>query len=291
MLKHRLISGFSIAAVVFSLLFWLPKVGAWLVLVAVAVVAAWEFYRMLDQARIPVFRFYGIACGIALITATCWTIGPDAEDMKRAYAWECAVLLAMVLVVFVRQFPQKHNDQPLSTIACTLFGVLYVPFLFNFFTRLLFTWDETSAGDRIGETGRLLFIYALIMGKVPDIGAYFIGNRFGRRKLFPRISPGKTWEGLAGGVGVAVVSSLTYRAVTGPDIGALTLGYGDALALGLLLPLVSVIGDLFESLVKRAAGVKDSGKLIPGMGGVLDVLDSLMFVAPTLYLYALLFLQ
>jgi len=289
-LKFRIPSAILMLGALTASLYCLPSLAALGLLLAVSSLAIWEFYRMLDQAQIPVFRFYGMFCGAALITATFFTIGPTDQARATAYQWESAVLFFMVVAVFIRQFPQKHNDQPLATIACTHFGVLYVPLLFNYMTRILFAWDDVTLSDPIGPTGRLMFIYTIVLGKTPDIGAYFAGNRFGRHALFPRISPAKTWEGLGGGVLTAVACSLLFRKIVGSEIGALHLSYLDAAVLGLVLPLISAIGDLFESLLKRAAGVKDSGVLIPGMGGVLDVLDSLLFVAPALYVYAVFFM-
>ncbi|RLA15246.1 MAG: phosphatidate cytidylyltransferase [Gammaproteobacteria bacterium] len=120
----------------------------------------------------------------------------------------------------------------------------------------------------------VLFLFALIWGA--DIGAYFSGRRWGRRKLLPTVSPGKTWQGVAGGSAVALVVALVAAILSGRS-GA-TIGY--FLLVGLVISWVSVIGDLTESLFKRRAGVKDSGKLLPGHGGVLDRIDSLTIAAP-----------
>jgi phosphatidate cytidylyltransferase len=290
-LRYRLISGFSIAGVLIAAALHLPSWGAWIVLLAIATVAIREFYGLLDRVQIPVYRMYGTLFGAALISTTFFTIGPAPEQVARAYRWEGVVLMVMVIAVFIRQFPQKHNDRPIETIACTHFGVLYVPFLFNFFTKLLFAWDVRGLTDPIGDTGLRLLCYAVILAKVPDIGAYFAGRCFGRHKMWPRISPAKTWEGLCGGLLAGVAGSVGYCAALHGNLGALHLGYGDAVILGLALPPLSVTGDLFESLLKRSAGAKDSGTLFPGMGGILDVLDSLLFVGPALYAYCVLFLD
>ena len=125
------------------------------------------------------------------------------------------------------------------------------------------------------------------------MGAYFVGSLVGRHKMFPRISPGKTWEGLAGGFLAGIAASMIlYWLWRSPDpslpvaeFGRLSLTWGHALFLGAFLAAIGVIGDLVESLLKRSAGLKDSGQLFPGMGGILDVLDSLLFAAPALYFY------
>ena len=143
----------------------------------------------------------------------------------------------------------------------------------------------------VGHTGRMMILYLVAVVKMSDVGAFFTGRSLGRHKLFPRLSPKKTIEGLAGGIVSSVVVSLLFFWLTGGALGSIQFGLIDAIALGIILPIVGVFGDLFESLLKRAAGMKDSGTLIPGMGGVLDVLDSLLFGAPVLYAYVVLFLD
>lgn len=290
MLRHRVISAVLICSSMVLMMTLAPAWSIWVLLVAVASIAMLEFCSILDLAHIPVFRIYGVACGIAIITVTFFTLGPEPEQIAQTYKWECFILFATVVVVCVRQFPQKHNDQPLATVACTLLGVLYVPFLFNYFTRILFTWDDVGPRDSLGTTGQLLLVYVIVVVKAGDIGAYFIGRQWGRNKLFERISPGKTWEGLGGGVLASLLGSLIFLFSTGGVLGQVQMQLHDAIVLGVVLSLVGTVGDLFESLLKRAAGMKDSGKIIPGMGGVLDMLDSLLFAAPLLYIYAIMFL-
>ena len=115
------------------------------------------------------------------------------------------------------------------------------------------------------------------------MGAYAVGSLIGRHKMIPRISPGKTWEGFAGAVVVSTGASMVFAHLFGAHMfGMNTL---HATILGILLSVTAVIGDLIESLFKREAGVKDSGHLFPGIGGILDLLDSLLFNAPIMYLY------
>jgi phosphatidate cytidylyltransferase len=189
----------------------------------------------------------------------------------------------------VRQFPQKNNERPLETIGCTLLGIWYVPYLLNFVTRLLFALDRGEPA--VSATGRTMVLFLVVTVKMSDVGAFAFGHLLGRHKLFPRISPAKTWEGLIGGVGVAVVASFLFCRAAGWNLGRVAVGPWDALALGVLLSLVGGVGDLFESLLKRASDTKDSSSIIPGMGGILDILDSLLFGAPVLYTYTVLALQ
>ena len=131
-----------------------------------------------------------------------------------------------------------------------------------------------------GSGGPILFMYVLCIVWLADIGAYFAGRRWGRHKLAPVISPGKTWEGVVGGVLGALTFCFVARATF---FSALTLT--DALIVGVATSVLAPVGDLVESLLKRSAGVKDSGRLIPGHGGILDRIDALLFVGAFVFLY------
>jgi phosphatidate cytidylyltransferase len=124
---------------------------------------------------------------------------------------------------------------------------------------------------------------ALLLTWGNDTGAYAFGRTMGRHKLYPKVSPGKTWEGFFGGMIVATALALAAKATFFPS-----LSWIDAIALGIPTSILGPIGDLSESMIKRAYGVKDSGKLIPGHGGLLDRVDALLFNAPFIYLYAVL---
>ena len=125
------------------------------------------------------------------------------------------------------------------------------------------------------------------MTKLTDIGAYLVGSAIGRDKLVPHISPGKTWQGFWGALTIAMIGSYVFWYVAGDQIPAISAL--DAGILGLLLPLVAVLGDLAESIMKRSLAVKDSGHVMPGIGGFLDLIDSVIFTAPVFYLYLVLF--
>jgi phosphatidate cytidylyltransferase len=134
----------------------------------------------------------------------------------------------------------------------------------------------------------MLIFYLVIVVKSTDTGAYFTGRLLGKHKLFPKISPGKTWEGFVGGLLTAILASCLFSLYTGFSLGEVDFPLRNAAVLGLVLALAGVIGDMMESLIKRATGTKDSGSVILGMGGILDVLDSLLVGAPVLYLYIVL---
>lgn len=287
-LQKRLISGPSILVVILAAAYWAPAVSICVVLAALAGLALMEFYRLLDLQGIPSFRIMGVVFSVLLIAVTWASYTFNVAVM--AGEWELFVILGLVIAILVRQFPQKNNDQPLATMACTLLGFLYVPFLFNYFTKLTFSWEPIGVLETVSPTGRLLVFYLIAVVKFTDIGAFAVGNRWGRHKLIARISPGKTWEGLAGGILTGLITSLVFQWIAGGQFGVVTMRVHDAMILGVLLPVMGTLGDLTESMLKRAAKAKDAGGIIPGMGGMLDVLDSLLFAVPALFLYAKCFL-
>lgn len=278
MIRHRLINGTVMIALLTGALF-LPAPAVFLIIPILATMMLWEFYGLMDVGGMPNFRITGVIAGALLILLTGWQYRmgwfPASPETL-----EVVLLALVVLAIFLRQCFYKETGKPLVQISATLIGILYVSLLFNFYTKLLLRWDE---GD-----GRYLLFYMILIVKVTDMAAFFTGCSIGRHKLIPRISPAKTWEGCAGGVAGGLVTSLIFWRVAGGQIGPVTLSVAHAVILGIVLPLVGIFGDLFESLLKRAAAVKDSGTVLKGMGGVMDVLDSLLFAAPVLYVFILL---
>lgn len=287
-LNKRVCSGMVLACVLGLVILRAPALLVCAMLVMIVVVAMLEFYAIIRQIGIPVFKYLGISCGIVLIGTT-WGIYIFNGGGKAAEC-ELAVLFGSLMAVCIRQFPQRLNGQPITTIACTMLGILYVPFLFNFFIKLGLSWGQNDVLHGVGLTGRLLSFYLIAVVKCTDIGAFLIGSRFGKHKLFPRLSPGKTWEGFLGGLLFGLAISLILFLICRGHFIHKTMSFADALILGIFLPLLGMAGDLIESLLKRASGAKDTGSIIPGMGGLLDLLDSLLVAVPFFYFYTLLFL-
>ena len=278
-IKHRLISGFSIAGVLFAVFFLMPDVAAPFILAALAAVIALEFYQLMAAGGVANFNRYGTLGCVALVFVT-WFSGVRGDPGT----WDAPVLFLITVGIFIRQFPQKDNPHPLRTIGGTFFGVLYVGLLWNFLTKLLL-FGRPPALEGIYWPGRWLLLYAVFAAKFTDIGAYLVGCAFGRHKLIPRISPGKSWEGVFGGVFVGTLAGTLLAWGLRDAFAPLGLTWTRAIPLGVVLSVFAVVGDLTESLFKRAANVKDSGGIVPGMGGVLDVLDSILFTAPGVYLF------
>jgi len=251
----------------------------WLLISVFGLIALLEFYRMLDHARLPNFKITGLICGAIMLAGSFHyfsKIGPAGS-----YDFEVAVLLFFLLTMFARQlFARLRHDEPLQTMAYTLFGLLYVLWLFNFITKIVYLTPRASVGM---VTGQFYVLYLIAVTKFSDMGAYLTGSAIGRHLMVPQISVKKTWEGFFGALAFALLCSLMLFKLMPGHLSMLS--WTHATILGLLLGFAAVIGDLAESIIKRSTGVKDSGNLLPGIGGALDLVDSLLFTAPLLFFY------
>jgi phosphatidate cytidylyltransferase len=246
-------------------------------MVVLAVSGLLEFYGMAEKSGLVCFRYCGLAGGVLLMAGTFFKLGGQLglnNSPARVNDFETSFLILFVLGLCVRQFVAKHNRAGIAAISTTLFGLMYVPWLLNFIQKINFFPNVD---------GHFYLLYFVLITKFSDTGAYVVGSLIGRHKMIPRISPGKTWEGFAGAIVVSTVASVVFVRLSGAHMAAMTMP--DAVILGIILSAAAVIGDLIESLFKREAGLKDSGKLFPGIGGILDLLDSLLFNAPIMYLY------
>lgn len=282
--RWRLISSVVLWAIMLAVVFWLPPTALYIFMNIVLATATWEFYRICEVRGLRTYKVWGTIGTVALISGSWFVFGMEryrrpTDFPALAYEFDILILVVFALGVFLRQFPQKENPQAITTMAVTLLGLIYVAWLGNFITRINFSSIH----------GRYLVMYLVVVTKFTDIGAYLVGSSLGRHKMIPRISPKKTWEGTAGGLLFALVASV-LMVWSMPDTLAVSgLNLKHAVVLGLVLGAAAVVGDLAESLIKREAGVKDSGTILPGHGGALDLVDSLLFTAPLLYVYLRLF--
>jgi phosphatidate cytidylyltransferase len=280
---RRFISTLILWAVVLAAMFSSNRVvsdGVFELLIGTLALAGLvEFYGLAEKCRLACFKYSGLIGGGLLMLGTFahfqgWLgiHGPPS----RVNDFETGFLILFVLGLCVRQFVSKSNASGLTAIAVTLFGLMYVPWLLNFIQKINFFFG--SEGD-----GKFYVFYFILVTKFSDTGAYVVGSLIGRHKMIPRISPAKTWEGFGGAVVVSTGASLVFVHYFGNHMPGMNPLH--AVILGVILSSTAVIGDLIESLFKREAGVKDSGHMFPGIGGILDLLDSLLFNAPIMYLY------
>ena len=234
---------------------------------------------MLDHDRLPNFKITAMICGAIMLGGSFYYFAH--MGLAGSYDFEIAVLLFFLLTVFARQmFARLRDDEPLKTMAYTLFGLMYVLWLFNFMTKIVYLTPRSSTG---AVTGQFYVLYLIAVTKFSDMGAYLLGSAIGRHQMIPHISPQKTWEGFFGALVLSLCASLGLYKLMPGHLSA--LNWTHATILGLLLGFAAVVGDLAESIIKRSTGVKDSGNLLPGIGGALDLVDSLLFTAPLMFFY------
>jgi phosphatidate cytidylyltransferase len=255
-------------------------------LAIVCALGAWEFYRIARAAGSHPMADAGIAlAGLVPLAVHASYLGVFTV---RPAMWALVVLLVMAAAIWLRGVEGK----PLAAVATTVLGVVYTAGMLSFGYAI--RYHDTVAGyDVAGAThlfglriapGGVLLIFPLVVTWASDIGAYFVGRAIGGRKLIPAVSPGKTVAGAVGGLVASMLVALLYaRAVLVP-VASLGFTLWGALLFGGLISIAAQLGDLFESLIKREGGVKDSSRIIPGHGGILDRFDSLIFVLPVAYL-------
>jgi phosphatidate cytidylyltransferase len=246
-----------------------------IVVIGITVLAAREVFRLLQQAGYSSQPLLGTAIAVAVVVEA-WLLGDKAGESAM-------VLAAGVILAAAGGFYRNEPAEGFQAWLGTVFGAVYVGLL-AFLVRIVEAAPDLPAGAPAtawtGDGGRAWLLVLVLGVWAFDAGSYLAGRRWGRRLLIPHLSPAKTVEGVIGGL-VAVVgaSALLLWAVGASPLGAVILG-----------PLIAVTaqaGDLAESMLKRAAGVKDSGQLIPGHGGMLDRVDSLLFAAPAVFFYLL----
>jgi len=243
------------------------------IMVLLGAVALVEYFQMARKRELAPFVTLGTATGVGLIGLVFWALAIRG-DAVLAGEVEIAFLICLIPVLGICQLCAADNERGMAAIASTLFGVFYVAILLNVLQKIRYFPDIDGAW---------WLLFFIVVSKMSDTGAYCMGSLIGKNKMIPRVSPGKTWEGFVGGIVFSIASSWAFLHFAGAHFSGFTLA--QALVLGALLGVGSVVGDLVESLMKREAGLKDSGGFFPGVGGVLDLLDSLLFNAPLMYLF------
>ena len=253
------------------------------VMMTLAGVGLMEFYHLVEKRGLVCFKEWGIVGGLLLMASEFVYLAAGLGDVSRpakANDFESSFLILFVLGLCLCQFFSKSNTAGILAISTTLFGLMYVPWLLDFIQKINFF---PFRADTARNTGTYYVLYFILVTKFSDTGAYVTGSLIGKHKMIPRISPGKTWEGFAGAMVWSTAASVIYAHVFRGHMPE--MNWVHATLLGVILSIAAVVGDLIESLFKREAGVKDSGNFFPGIGGILDLLDSLLFNAPIMYLY------
>lgn len=222
-----------------------------------------EFFNLVERKGVFVYKYFGVIIGMLVPIIIYFQMGTEGYFTLEPFFIVIACLFTFVLLLI-----RKDSSQAVSSIAVTMFGLLYIGWFFSFFVKIKFM-----------PQGSLLVAFLLVVTKMSDIGAYFIGSLIGRHSLIKRISPKKTVEGTVGGLICSIIAALASK------LYLPSFSYWNLFTLGLLLGILAETGDLAESLLKRDCGAKDSGAKLSGFGGVLDIIDSLLFAAPIFYFY------
>ncbi|AGI33018.1 TPA: phosphatidate cytidylyltransferase [Mannheimia haemolytica] len=279
MLKERVLSAIIMIIAVLAAIFWLSPLPLTLVLSAIVVAAMWEwaqfagFKHPVPRAIVAMVTIclllFAIVANTDYIRATRFITDETTPILFIGCIWW---LIALVLVA---TYPNSAKLWEKSVAAKFLFGLAtLVPFLIG----TLALRFHNYAFDPYQGTYLFLYVCLLVWGA--DSGAYFAGRAFGKRKLAPKVSPGKSWEGVIGGVLTSSLIAFTFLQLTPANVFGKALATTPFILVSVGMVAISVLGDLAESMFKRQAGIKDSSQLIPGHGGILDRIDSLTAAVP-----------
>lgn len=264
----RWLTALALIALILLILLKGGRVGFMGGLLLINGLAQWEFLGMLQPAMDRGRKFKSLALGSLLILSFCTVATPAGRQVPLF------VLVCCLFVLFLFYLSSYDHIQELAwDLAVSTLGLVYLPLLLGHFIWL-----------RLMVQGEWWILWLLFVICCGDTMAYYTGKALGQRKLYPQVSPGKTWAGTLGGLGANLAAGVLVGRWLLPEVQIINLGI-----LSLALGFIGLLGDLFESMLKRQAQVKDSSSLLPGHGGMLDRLDSLLFTAPAL-VYARLFI-
>jgi phosphatidate cytidylyltransferase len=264
MLKHRVITA-AVGVPLVILAIWFGDPWFSLLIAAAALAGTYEFYHMANFDRREPLIYLGLLWTLALVLSPHYR-SPDILPI---------VITATMLVSLICLLRRPSRERVFHNWAWTIVGALYVGWMLSYWLSL-----------RGLEDGRNWVYLAMLTTFANDTGAFFIGRAMGKHRLAPAISPTKTWEGAIGGLISAILGAIVIAMVLNL-ISPFAFEYWQIILLGFLVGVFAQLGDLVESLLKRNMGVKESGNLLPGHGGILDRFDSLIFVGAVVYYYVI----
>jgi len=285
LLKQRIITALILAPAVISAIFYFPINYFAMLIMAIIAIGAWEWARFMGL--VDTFQRLGYVVATCALTALLWFLLPVDETWLVLFGVKHEITSILWLsvgwwlsaVVFIFSYPQSSTFWAKNKFIIAIFGWLtLIP------TWLAFMVLRSNNYDLDEFQGAQLLMYLFMLVWSADVGAYFVGKSIGKHKLMPNVSPGKTVEGFLGGVLCAAILTV----IVGITLHWNSEEFITALLVTLLITSISVLGDLTESMFKRQAGVKDSGTILPGHGGILDRIDSLTATAPVFALCYLL---
>lgn len=284
MLPTRLIVGALLIGLIVGMLMLDEGLSPWypfsfMLMALVAIGGSYELCVLLGPARQPDARLCHL--GIVTIVVSNWLghLPPTEAWLPHPWVWVLIAFTLFVLAVFVSEMATfREPGRSLERMAMAIFIIAYLGVLPSFLIQLRWL-------DGRPERGTQALALAIFVPKTCDIGAYFTGRLLGRHKMAPVLSPKKTWEGAAGGLATAIVAAVVLdRVLPG---GLLRSNLALEAGFGVTIGMVGMFGDLAESLIKRDCQQKDASQVVPGFGGILDVVDAILFAAPVAYCWLL----
>jgi len=282
-MKQRIITGGLLLAILIPLSIWGSALSHLVIFIVIAALGLCEVGAMFaakadakgeGNAKVGAkVNGFGISIGTAYLCAL-WF---------GTLAMGIFALVAGLALLFLGEMRRGVQDDTLARLSSTIFAVCYIYLGWGFLLLIHQGWGA----DAISGDARLLLLYLILVVKITDIGAYFTGSWIGKHKAFPKLSPKKTWEGCIGGVVWALALSFIYMFANDFEVSGISFSPLHVVVLSVCLSITGIFGDLAESLLKRAGKVKDSGRAVKGMGGSLDVIDSILFTAPVMYAYVM----
>lgn len=289
-MMRRVVTGVVVALAWCLGLCYMPGYLLFGVLLVMSCACQYEFYTMMRRNGYALNRSYGMVMGIVWMIA-CYAYPPHAADsLPVGHQFETLILSILIFALLLRVLFDPRIYKPIEHTAVTLLGFFYLPFMLSFFVRLA-QWGACEMFSiPYARSGVYLASYLAAVVKASDIGGFTFGTWMGRHKMFPRVSPKKSWEGLGGALLFSMVVSVLMIAAAKyfnslSECPLRELSMAHALVLGAALAIVGALGDLVESLFKRAVGCKGSSDLLHESGGILDMFDSLVFTPAVLYFY------
>ncbi len=286
----RGISAIAVLGILYLGLHWDVIHGqgwAWTAIIAAfSVLGLREFYRFAKNCDMNPFTWLGYLTGPLFVFAQEWWLSGESGRFLT-FNPAFGVFLFLTVGAMLLQLTRKTNDNALMDVSVTIFGFIYcavLPAMSQHLRHLAYPGVGAEAWPMHGVE---FTIVAIFVAKVSDVGALLTGSRWGKRKLIPRLSPGKTWEGALGGL-LFSIFLLQFMALTNPNLALHRVGYGWMAILSFLLVAGGLAGDLIESAFKRNSRRKDAGRGVPGFGGILDLTDSLMVALPLMYFFLVL---
>jgi len=256
MLRHRILTAVVGLPLLIAII-WFGEPWFTILIATMAAIGSWEFYLMASQSKIQPITYFGMAWVLLLV------LSPHCPyAVTTPFLITSAIVISLIWLLF-----RSPREQAFNNWAWTMAGILYIGWMLSHWIEL-----------RSLEAGKELVFWAMFTTFASDTSAFFIGRARGKHALAPSISPGKTWEGAIGGLLASIIASLILGIIF-----SLPFNYWQAALLGCIISIFAQFGDLVESLLKRNLGAKDAGRLIPGHGGILDRIDSLIFTGVIVY--------